>query len=69
MVIVEYCRFGNLHNFLMRNRRGFVSEIENNSLAVGSCSNSLEPLLQIQKTTPRSKFKLRIAENSISFGV
>lgn len=28
MVIVEYCKFGNLHNYLLRNRDGFIDQID-----------------------------------------
>lgn len=27
MVIVEYCRFGNIQNFLLRNRKCFIDQI------------------------------------------
>lgn len=27
MVIVEYCRFGNIQNFLLRNRKCFINQI------------------------------------------
>lgn len=27
MVIVEYCRFGNVQNFLLRNRKCFINQI------------------------------------------
>jgi FMS-like tyrosine kinase 1 len=27
LVIVEYCRFGNLHNYLLRHREDFVDQI------------------------------------------
>jgi hypothetical protein len=28
LVIVEYCRFGNLHNYLLRHREDFVDQID-----------------------------------------
>ena len=28
MVIVEYCRFGNLQNYLMKNRNNFVNQVD-----------------------------------------
>jgi len=28
LVIVEYCRFGNLHNYLLRHREDFVNQID-----------------------------------------
>ncbi|XP_065357936.1 vascular endothelial growth factor receptor 1 isoform X3 [Calliphora vicina] len=31
MVIVEYCRFGNVQNFLMRNRKRFINQINPNT--------------------------------------
>lgn len=27
MVIVEYCRYGNIQNFLLRNRKCFIDQI------------------------------------------
>lgn len=27
MVIVEYCRYGNVQNFLLRNRKRFINQI------------------------------------------
>lgn len=27
MVIVEFCRYGNVQNFLMRNRKRFINQI------------------------------------------
>ncbi|XP_032668208.1 LOW QUALITY PROTEIN: vascular endothelial growth factor receptor kdr-like [Odontomachus brunneus] len=31
LVIVEYCRFGNLHNYLLRHRGGFINQIDPNT--------------------------------------
>lgn len=31
LVIVEYCRFGNLHNYLLRHRGEFINQIDPNS--------------------------------------
>lgn len=31
MVIVEYCRFGNLHNYLLRHRNNFINQIDPNT--------------------------------------
>ncbi|XP_043268630.1 vascular endothelial growth factor receptor 1 isoform X2 [Venturia canescens] len=31
LVIVEYCRFGNLHNYLLRHRGDFINQIDPNS--------------------------------------
>ena len=28
MIIVEYCRFGNLQNYLMKNRNNFVNQVD-----------------------------------------
>lgn len=28
LVIVEYCRFGNLHNYLLRHRDNFINQID-----------------------------------------
>jgi hypothetical protein len=28
LVIVEYCRFGNLHNYLLRHREDFVDQVD-----------------------------------------
>lgn len=28
LVIVEYCRFGNLHNYLLRHREDFVDQLD-----------------------------------------
>lgn len=28
LVIVEYCRFGNLHNYLLRHRNDFINQID-----------------------------------------
>lgn len=28
LVIVEYCRFGNLHNYLLRHRESFIDQID-----------------------------------------
>ena len=28
LVVVEYCRFGNLHNYLLRHREDFVDQID-----------------------------------------
>lgn len=28
LVIVEYCRFGNLHNYLLRHRAEFINQID-----------------------------------------
>lgn len=28
LVIVEYCRFGNLHNYLLRHRGNFIDQID-----------------------------------------
>ena len=28
LVIVEYCRFGNLQNYLMKNRNNFVNQVD-----------------------------------------
>lgn len=28
LVIVEYCRFGNLHNYLLRHRADFINQID-----------------------------------------
>lgn len=30
LVIVEYCRFGNLQSYLINNRNGFINQIEDN---------------------------------------
>lgn len=30
MVIVEYCRFGNLKTFLMNNRKNFINQLDEN---------------------------------------
>ncbi|GLG93183.1 Protein sevenless [Gryllus bimaculatus] len=34
LVIVEYCRFGNLHNYLLRHREGFVDQVDPRTGAV-----------------------------------
>ncbi|XP_072744995.1 vascular endothelial growth factor receptor 1 isoform X2 [Anoplolepis gracilipes] len=31
LVIVEYCRFGNLHNYLLRHRNNFINQIDPNT--------------------------------------
>lgn len=31
LVIVEYCRFGNLQNFLLRHRQHFINQIDPNT--------------------------------------
>jgi hypothetical protein len=28
LVVVEYCRFGNLHNYLLRHREDFVDQLD-----------------------------------------
>ena len=28
MIIVEYCRFGNLQNYLMKNRNNFINQVD-----------------------------------------
>jgi FMS-like tyrosine kinase 1 len=28
LVIVEYCRFGNIQNYLIRNRSGFINQVD-----------------------------------------
>lgn len=30
MVIVEYCKFGNLHDFLLKQRGNFINQINEN---------------------------------------
>lgn len=41
LVIVEYCRFGNLHTYLMRNRKNFIDQIDPGT-------DSIDPSICIQ---------------------
>lgn len=36
LVIVEYCRYGNLHNYLIRHRGNFIDQIDPNSGQIDS---------------------------------
>lgn len=42
MVIVEYCRYGNIQNFLLRNRKRFINQINPEN-------GKIDPLIMTQR--------------------
>ncbi|XP_069682523.1 vascular endothelial growth factor receptor 1-like isoform X2 [Periplaneta americana] len=63
LVIVEYCRFGNLHNYLLRHREDFVDQIDPKT-------GQIDPTLGMEHLTRtesiKSKSRLKYAALSFS---
>lgn len=41
LVIVEYCRYGNIHNYLLRNRKQFINQINPNTGKLDASINNV----------------------------
>ncbi|XP_014471193.1 PREDICTED: vascular endothelial growth factor receptor 1 [Dinoponera quadriceps] len=62
LVIVEYCRFGNLHNYLLRHRTDFVNQIDPNT---GKLDNTIG--LDVLTRTASINSSNRIKYAALSF--
>ena len=47
LVIVEYCRFGNLQNYMIKNRNNFVNEVDHFGNMITNGNNEAEELNNI----------------------
>ncbi|XP_012285918.1 vascular endothelial growth factor receptor 1 isoform X2 [Orussus abietinus] len=62
MVIVEYCRYGNLHNFLLRHREDFIDQID-------PASGNLDPTIghDLLTRTASGSYSNRLTYAALSF--
>ena len=49
LVIVEYCKFGNLQNYLIKNRNNFVNEVDKYGNMITTDNNEEEELDNMTK--------------------
>ncbi|PSN38416.1 hypothetical protein C0J52_16327, partial [Blattella germanica] len=65
MVIVEFCRFGNLHNYLIRHRDHFVDQLDRTTGEI-DISLGMEKLARSQSTKSKTTLKNRLLSYSSS---